>query len=71
MKNLKFEMEELSNELAAPADLSRRNFLFDSAMGFGGIALSSLLTREAVASNPQSAIQTPQSCLPKPKRASF
>jgi hypothetical protein len=47
------------NESASNSLLSRRNFLFDSALGFGGIALSSLLARDAAA-NPPSALQTPQ-----------
>jgi Protein of unknown function (DUF1501) len=50
--NFKFEMREASE----PSTPSRRNFLFDSALGFGGIALSSLLAREGEA-NSQSEIR--------------
>ena len=49
------------NESKPNPSLSRRGFLFDSAIGFGSIALSSLLAREAAALDPQSAIRKPQS----------
>jgi hypothetical protein len=50
------------NNSETNSSLSRRNFLFDSAMGFGSIALSSLLNGEA-----QSAIRNPQSAIVKAK----
>jgi hypothetical protein len=61
MVNCWFRQEISMNESKPNPSLSRRGFLFDSAIGFGSIALSSLLAREVAALNPQSAIRNPQS----------
>jgi len=52
--------DESMNQAHMPVALSRRDFLFRAGSGFGGLALSALLTEDAAA-NPQSAIRNPQS----------